>query len=68
MRDPMHEEWEAWQRVVRLWNHGDINDAKNTPLIHAIQRWGEYLVRLRLTQDSYTLQRAFEANDRPEGK
>jgi len=64
----MQEEWDAWQRVVKLWGHDEINDPKNTPLIHAIQRWGEYLVRLRLTQDSYTLQRAFEANDWPEGK
>ena len=52
-------EWDAWQLVVKHWP-GDINDPLFTPLVKAIQLWGEYLTALRLTQDKEIVTRARE--------
>ena len=48
---PMDKEWEAWRDVVKLWP-GDMNESKWNPLVRAIERWGEILVELRMTQTS----------------
>ncbi len=49
MNDPMRKEWEAWQDVVKEWP-GDINDPRFDRAVKAVQRWGEWLVLVRLHQ------------------
>jgi hypothetical protein len=57
LREPMRQEWEAWQTVVREWP-GDINDPRYTRLVKAIQRWGEWLALLRVEQSPEIRQQA----------
>ena len=49
-------EWEAWQEVVREFKKVfpglDFNDPKLTPLVDAIENWGDSLVTLRIHQNN----------------
>ena len=45
----MKNEWDAWQRIVRLWP-GDINDKKWNKLVQAINEWADERAILRLKQ------------------
>jgi hypothetical protein len=59
LRESMRQEWEAWQTVVREWP-GDINDPRYTRVVKAIQRWGEWLVLLRVEQEPEIRQQAMK--------
>lgn len=50
--DIMHEEWEAWQQIVKEFSQvvGDMDNPRFKPLILSIQVWGEKLHKLRDTQ------------------
>lgn len=50
--DVMNNEWQAWQQVVEQFKQldMDINATRCTPLVRAIELWGEELVRLRVGQ------------------
>ena len=60
--DLIHEEWEAWQLVVKEFNAsvGDIN--AYDPLVKAIQLWGEKLVKLRVSQSPEEREKALSDN------
>lgn len=53
-------EWQAWQAVVKEFAAavGDINGSQYTPLVAAIQLWGEKLHALRTTQPAGQQSRA----------
>lgn len=49
----MEDEWDAWQVVVARWREAglpDFNGETATPIVRAIQHWGERLVGLRVAQ------------------
>jgi len=56
----MHQEWEAWQTVVKDWP-GDINDPRFNRVVKAIQLWGEHLASLRVAQPPGVREKAQEA-------
>lgn len=56
-------EWAAWQVVVSEWKElqlGDFNDEQFSPLIRAIELWGEELSWLRSKQTVETQQSAYD--------
>jgi phosphoenolpyruvate carboxylase len=62
----MSDEYDAWKAVVHEWRSldgmPDMNSAEATPLVRAIEAWGERLVQLRLRQSSDEVERALADN------
>lgn len=62
----MTAEYDAWQRFVAEWRACpplagiDLNDSDITPVVHAIEVWGERLVALRMKQTRDERQRAID--------
>ena len=61
LHDEMHAEWLRWQAVVSEARtlDLDLNDAAFTPLVRAIEGWGEELVRLRFGQPAEVANTAY---------
>jgi hypothetical protein len=61
----MQDEHAAWLVVGDQFKQMDIdiNEAKWTPLIRAIEFWGEELARLRSTQEEKVIRHAWEEKE-----
>lgn len=56
----------TWQDVTKEFRKvvGDIDDPKYNALVAMINRWGEYLVAFRVTQDDRSRLSAFKDKSR----